>query len=166
MATAPRIATPCRPLSCAAPSPHPRTVLAKLLAIVRDGSSSRHPRGYMTPPPRPGIPLQVFWHFPARKDRARFCRHAKNFFRLPPAISTRPTKPRTDSLFCVLPLRLALPGQQHPCTILTTGHGIPLHTAAHIGAILRRSPTASGSMRQDQERHGIARHLSKPILCP
>lgn len=37
----------------------------------------------MTPPPRPGIPLQVFWHFPARKDRARFCRHAKNFFRLP-----------------------------------------------------------------------------------
>ena len=46
----------------------------------------------MTPPPRPGIPLQVFWHFPARKEPTRFYHHAENFFKLPPCHSPRQTK--------------------------------------------------------------------------
>ena len=40
----------------------------------------------MTPPPRPGIPLQVFWHFPARKEGARSDRHAEKLFQTPPCL--------------------------------------------------------------------------------
>ena len=84
----------------------------------------------------PGIPLRHFWHFLATKERARFCRHAKNFFQVPPCHFDTTDDAANGFAFCVLPSRLALPGQQHPCTIMTTAHGILLHTAARIVAAI------------------------------
>ena len=51
----------------------------------------------MKPPPRPGIPLRHFWHFPATKEGARSDRYAEKLFQTPPLL-TRLTETRPASV--------------------------------------------------------------------
>lgn len=98
----------------------------------------------MTPPPRPGITLQVFWHFPARKEPTRFYHHAENFFKLPPAILHDRQK-RARIRFCG-PTCPYVARQRTSCRRLQ---------------LCRARPQASGSMCQDQARPGIAARNSR-----
>ena len=111
----------------------------------------------MTPPPRPGIPLQVFWHFPARKEPTRFYHHAENFSSSPPAILHNRHK-RARIRFCG-PTCPYIARQRTNCRRLQ---------------LYRARPQASGSMCQDQARPGIAarnsrflsRQASDRKICP
>lgn len=108
----------------------------------------------MTPPPRPCIPMQGFWHFPAKKEGTRFYRHAENFFKLPPCHSPRQTKTRTDSLLWPnMSLRCQTTDQlQTSAALPSAAPGIRLHVSGSGTAWHRRPQFALFLSRQASGR--------------
>ena len=114
----------------------------------------------MTPPPRPCIPMQGFWHFPAKKEGTRFYRHAEKLFQAPPCLSCTtyenahrfvfagqhvPTLPDNGPTADVCSSTERGPRHPAPCVRITHGLASP-------PASVRHRPASSGILSMQTGR--------------